>query len=169
MASVLDMTPDQEDISMTAEDNPIQVKDVEAMLVAGIRFRGKYQEVGKAIGRLCRHCGRNAAGKPFSLYHDAEYTEENADIEACIPVQKEVNKAEVKSRRLEGGRAVTLLHHGSYETLRESYRRLMDHVEQNHLAVTTPYREIYLKGPGMIFRGNPKNYLTEIQMMTTGK
>ena len=26
-------------------------------------------------------------------------------------------------------------------------------------------REVYLKGPGMIFKGNPKNYLTEIQML----
>lgn len=28
-----------------------------------------------------------------------------------------------------------------------------------------PTREVYLKGPGMIFKGNPKNYLTEIQML----
>jgi hypothetical protein len=31
--------------------------------------------------------------------------------------------------------------------------------------VIRPTREIYYKGPGMIFRGNPKNYLTEIQML----
>ena len=28
-----------------------------------------------------------------------------------------------------------------------------------------PSREVYVKGPGMIFKGNPKNYLTEIQIM----
>ena len=28
-----------------------------------------------------------------------------------------------------------------------------------------PTREIYHKGPGMIFRGSPKNYLTEIQFL----
>jgi hypothetical protein len=31
-----------------------------------------------------------------------------------------------------------------------------------------PTREIYLKGPGMIFKGNPENYLTEIQIMIEG-
>ncbi len=31
-----------------------------------------------------------------------------------------------------------------------------------------PLSEIYLKGPGMLFRGNPKNYLTEIQILTDG-
>jgi effector-binding domain-containing protein len=30
--------------------------------------------------------------------------------------------------------------------------------------VVLPTREVYLKGPGMIFRGNPKNYVTEIQI-----
>jgi effector-binding domain-containing protein len=29
----------------------------------------------------------------------------------------------------------------------------------------TPSREIYHKGPGMIFKGNPRNYLTEIQVL----
>jgi effector-binding domain-containing protein len=28
-----------------------------------------------------------------------------------------------------------------------------------------PSREVYLKGPGIIFRGNPKKYLTEIQIL----
>jgi hypothetical protein len=28
-----------------------------------------------------------------------------------------------------------------------------------------PSRELYLKGPGLIFAGNPKKYLTEIQML----
>ena len=28
-----------------------------------------------------------------------------------------------------------------------------------------PTREVYIKGPGLILKGNPKNYLTEIQML----
>ena len=27
-----------------------------------------------------------------------------------------------------------------------------------------PTREVYVKGPGLIFKGNPKNYLMEIQL-----
>jgi len=34
--------------------------------------------------------------------------------------------------------------------------------------VVTPTRAIYIKGPGMIFKGNPKKYLTEIQMVVKG-
>jgi hypothetical protein len=35
--------------------------------------------------------------------------------------------------------------------------------------VAGPTREVYIKGPGMIFRGNPKKYLTEIQMLIREK
>lgn len=31
-------------------------------------------------------------------------------------------------------------------------------------ASPSPTREVYVKGPGLIFKGNPKNYLTEIQL-----
>ena len=31
--------------------------------------------------------------------------------------------------------------------------------------ILMPTREVYVKGPGMIFKGNPKNYLTEIQIL----
>ena len=41
----------------------------------------------------------------------------------------------------------------------------MAYLKQKGYKATAPSREIYLKGPGMIFRGNPKNYLTEIQMV----
>ena len=40
----------------------------------------------------------------------------------------------------------------------------MKYVKQNGYALTLPTREVYLKGPGMIFRGNPKKYVTEIQL-----
>jgi hypothetical protein len=43
--------------------------------------------------------------------------------------------------------------------------KILQYVSENKYQVSLPTREVYLKGPGMIFRGNPKNYLTEIQML----
>jgi hypothetical protein len=45
---------------------------------------------------------------------------------------------------------------------------LMLHYDSEFYEIQVPTREIYHKGPGMIFRGNPKNYLTEIQMLIDG-
>jgi effector-binding domain-containing protein len=40
----------------------------------------------------------------------------------------------------------------------------LQQANERKLNLALPTREIYLKGPGMIFKGNPKNYLTEIQL-----
>ncbi len=155
----------EEDSTMATTQETITVKEIPAMLIASIRFKGTYEELGTAFGTICRFCGRHAAGKPFSLYYDAEFKEEDADIEACVPVKREIHRNEVTSRTLPGGTAVTLLHHGPYERLGESYKVLLDHVKREKQAVIRPSREVYLKGPGMIFRGNPKKYVTEIQFL----
>jgi effector-binding domain-containing protein len=41
-------------------------------------------------------------------------------------------------------------------------------VKSRGYELEVPCREVYLKGPGMIFRGNPQKYLTEIQMLLKG-
>jgi effector-binding domain-containing protein len=47
----------------------------------------------------------------------------------------------------------------TYHQLPRSYGRIFDYIKEKKLKAVAPIREIYLKGPGMIFKGNPKNYL----------
>ena len=70
----------------------------------------------------------------------------------------------ISVRELPGGKCVTLLHKGPYDQMGRSYEKAFRYVKEKGYRVVTPTREVYLKGPGMIFRGNPKNYLTEIQI-----
>jgi DNA-binding transcriptional MerR regulator len=62
----------------------VVAEDVPETLICGIRFKGRYDEVGPRFGTIYKACGRLARGKPFSLYFDGEFTEEAADIEACV-------------------------------------------------------------------------------------
>ena len=64
-----------------------------------------------------------------------------------------------------GGRCVTLLHKGPYDELGRSYAKIMTFIKDKGYEIVMPTREVYVKGPGMIFKGNPKNYLTEIQIL----
>jgi len=57
------------------------------------------------------------------------------------------------------------MHRGSYQDLGRSYRQLFEYMRAKDLRPRTPSREVYVKGPGMIFKGNPKKYLTEIQFL----
>jgi DNA-binding transcriptional MerR regulator len=142
----------------------VEEKPLEPMLIAGIRMKGKYHECGAVFGKLGKVMGRHISGKPFCLYYDGEYRETDADFEPCFPVRRETSAAGVAVRTLPGGRCLSLLHRGSYDQLGRSYAKILGLAAGRKLTVTLPTREIYLKGPGMIFRGNPKNYLTEIQL-----
>ncbi|MFA5866865.1 MAG: GyrI-like domain-containing protein [Actinomycetota bacterium] len=152
---------------MTAQNGSFEVeeKNLETMLVAGIRYKGRYDEVGEKLGAVMRVAGRNMAGNPMNLYFDEDYKETDADIETCIPVRKGEDKGDVKVHELPGGKGVSLIHKGPYETLSRSYEKISNYVKENGYKVQLPTREIYVKGPGMILKGNPDNYLTEIQML----
>jgi effector-binding domain-containing protein len=48
--------------------------------------------------------------------------------------------------------------------LGRSYAKLLSAAEERSWKIAPPTREVFLKGPGLIFKGNPRNYLTEIQL-----
>jgi DNA-binding transcriptional MerR regulator len=157
-------TKQTEDIKMTHIDTQIITKEVPELLVASIRFTGKYQDVSGPFKKLFRACGRHCAGNPMCLYYDNEYKDNDADIEVCVPVKMPITADEITCHTLSGGRAVAIIHKGPYERLSESYKALIDHTIRDSLTVIGPCREIYIEGPGMILPRNPKKFITEIQM-----
>jgi len=147
----------------------VEERDLDDVLVAGVRMVGQYRDLGKGIGTLARRLGGNIAGKPFCLYYDGEYLEEGATFEPCFPIRREARIDGVDVRRLAGGRCVALTHRGPYEQLGATYARILRYAKQRGYELKLPTREVYLKAPGMIFRGNPQKYLTEIQMLIAGR
>ncbi|HYD80698.1 MAG TPA: MerR family transcriptional regulator [Paucimonas sp.] len=145
----------------------IAERKVEPVLIASIRWRGRYADSGKAFSRLGRAAGFGIAGKPLGLYYDLEYKEEDADIESCFPVRRKIAADGILCRELPAGECVSLLHLGPYDQLFRSYAKVFDYLQRNGCRAEPPIREIYHKGPGMIFKGNPRKYLTEIQIFVT--
>ncbi|MFT7676286.1 MAG: DNA-binding transcriptional MerR regulator/DNA gyrase inhibitor GyrI [Planctomycetota bacterium] len=149
---------------MTSEIYKIEEKQLSPTLVGGMRMQGRYSDCGKAFGKLGRKLGRHIGGKAMMLCYDDEYREEDADFEPCMPLKRALNADDVDVRELPGGPCVALIHHGSYDSLSHSYARLIEYLKDKNLVPLRPTREVYLKGPGMIFKGNPAKYLTEIQL-----
>ena len=143
----------------------VQEKVLEPLLVAGYRYRGKYCDCGKGFAKIGKALGRHLSGPPMNLYYDGQYREDDADIETCIPLRRQVEAEGISVRELPGGPCVSLLHQGPYEDLSQSYARITEYIQQRGYETLLPSREVYLKGPGMIFKGNPKKYLTEIQIL----
>jgi DNA-binding transcriptional MerR regulator/effector-binding domain-containing protein len=170
IVSLLDQFLNQEEQArriMAQSSFQIEEKTTGPVLVAGIRIKGRYADCGKAFGRIGKQFGRHIRGKPLLLHYDAEFREDNADFEACMPIQQVKPVDGIAVRELPGGRCVSLLHKGPYDQLGRSYAQILDYVRGKGYEVVLPTREVYHKGPGMIFRGNPKNYLTEIQIPIT--
>jgi len=143
----------------------VEEKSLQAMLIAGIRVKGKYSDCGKGFAQIGRTLGRYICGKPFNLYYDDEYRPDDAELEACMPVRRPKTEVPgISVRELAGGKCVSLVHKGPYDQLGRSYSRVLDYIRDKGYEALLPSREIYLKGPGMIFRGNPQKYLTEIQI-----
>lgn len=60
--------------------------------------------------------------------------------------------------------AITTIHNGNYNEISRAYKEIFNYKNTNKINCSIPHREIYIKGPGRIFRVNPNKYITEIAM-----
>jgi DNA-binding transcriptional MerR regulator len=146
----------------------VELREVtlEPLQVAGIRRLGRYQETGDRLAIVSRAAGRRIRGKALNAFYDGEVKEEDADFESAFPVGEMTSSGEVAVHLLPGGPAASLVHRGPYALLGRSYEKVFSHVRARGLVPLTPSYEVYLRGPGVIFRGDPRKYLTELQIRT---
>jgi DNA-binding transcriptional MerR regulator len=150
---------ESEDIKMNYE---VVHKDYDSVLVAAVRFKGKYEDTGKYFGKIFGLAKSKVNGTPFCCYYDGEYKDDDADIEVCVPVKEPITGDGVATKRLPGIKAICTTHIGPYDTLTSAYKALSDYSKKESLICKVPSREIYIKGPGMLFKGNANKYVTEI-------
>lgn len=67
------------------------------------------------------------------------------------------------------GEVAEILHVGSYSSEEPDIRRLLAFVESRGYRVVGDHEEEYVRGPGMIFAGDPNKYLTIIRLRVEGK
>lgn len=140
------------------EESEIVHKKIGEMLVAGIGFRGEFKDIAPKFETLFEHCKDHICGPARALYDYGVYIE-GVYIEACFPVTQQVETDEIKSRKLEPVEVLSLVHHGPYENLGESYQKLYGYIRTRGIAATAFAREIYLDyNPE-----NPEEQVTELQ------
>ena len=148
----------------TKSEFQCEEKILPSMRIAAVRMHAPYSECGKGFGQIGKAMWNQICGPALLLVYDHGY-EEIASYETCLPVTGGQSKGGIEVRDLPGSRCVSLLHKGPYDQLSRSYEKALAYAKEKGLRLSSPCREVYLKGPGMLFRGNPKNYLTEIQLM----
>ncbi|MBC7852751.1 MAG: MerR family transcriptional regulator [Pirellulaceae bacterium] len=156
----------EREIKMLTATNELvcEEKTLQPMLIAAVRMQAPYPECGQGFSRIGKQYWNQICGSALLLCYDQEY-QEIANFETCMPIKKGNPVPGIDVRELPGGRCISLLHKGPYTELSRSYQKIMTFCKEQGFKIAVPCREVYLKGPGMFFKGNPRNYLTELQMM----
>jgi effector-binding domain-containing protein len=152
----------------TMPDYQITIKKVEPQLVASVRdVVPTYSDIGQLYGEIFKHLGSKLVFKPagpmMMICHDSEYKERDCDIEALVPISKNIKGSDrVKVYELPAlEQAVSTIHKGPYDTIGEAYSAIMAWCEANGYQITGPDRELYFTDPRKV--KEPSENVTEIQ------
>lgn len=140
----------------------IEIKDIEPIKVATMRYKGLITEAGKQFPNVFKAIRGNSNGTPFFCYHMVDQKTGIGEIELCVPTAETPNRNGVTLKILPRVKVVCLTHIGSYDGLPAAYDEIHHYIQENHLAIQPPWREVFIKGPGMLIKGNPNKYITEI-------
>ena len=105
---------------------------------------------GKVMGFVTEQ-GIAPAGAPMAVYYG--YDPGTLQFRAGLPVAAgDTDKAagEIKAGVTPAGTVVSFTHVGPYRTLRDSYEKLMAHVEKEGLKLAAPTWEVYVDDPGEV-------------------
>ena len=102
-------------------------------------------------------------GAPLFNYIKMDSQSKIGTIELCVPTQENPCGNGIEVKELPRIKAVCVTHIGSYDSLKMAYDAIDKYTMENHINLMPPFREVFIKGPGMILKGNPNKYITEIQ------
>ena len=102
-------------------------------------------------------------GRMFSMR--MSMAPDKLDLMCCIPVTDDFDGPE--RTEFSETPALCIYYRGPYEEIGLAIRALMEHVKENHIEVTGPFRSIYMEGPPN--RGDKKeDYITQIAVPIKG-
>ncbi len=146
---------------MSLKELGITPKEIKPQLVASTRLIvQKRAELVPAFDKLGKACKENTSGPPILVFH-ADTVDKGFDAEACIPIKRTVKTGEITSRTLEAVEALTLHHHGSQDTISETYQKIYGFMREHGIMGALTGREVFLE----INPENPEENVTEVQVV----
>lgn len=141
----------------------IEIREIEPIRVAYMKYKGIASEANKVFPNVFKSVMGKTNGAGFFNYLSMNPETKTGDMELCVPTEEIPNGNGVEVKLMPRIKALCVSHVGSYETLFHAYEAIHKYAAQNKVLITPPFREIYIKGPGMLLKGNPNKYITEIQ------
>ncbi len=131
---------------MTRQESGIARKKTEELLVASVNFQDGFEgkKMPSMFEGLLEKCKDYVCGPPIAVFDYGVYSD-GLDVEVCFPVTQPIQKGEVKSRILESAEVLSIIHHGPYEGIKETRRKLYNYLREHEIVGTNFEREIVLK------------------------
>lgn len=85
------------------------------------------------------------------------------DTVSAVPPTSARDGLEVALATWEYGEVAEILHVGPYTTEDPTVARLKSFIAERGCEIAGAHEEEYLRGPGMLFKGDPSSYLTVIR------
>ena len=136
---------------MSYEIKVIELPDQPTLVMRTIVAVEKLPEFfGKAFGGVMEYLGELGAspsGMPFGAYYNLDMSALN--IAAGFPVGKPIKGAgEILAEIIPGGKFLSTIHKGSYDSMEPAYTVMSDYAKTNGLTPTGVVYEYYLNDPG---------------------
>lgn len=140
----------------------IEVRDIEPIRVAFLHYKGVATEANKVFPNVFKSIRGKTNGAPFFCYYVMNQETKTGEMDLCVPTEETPVGNGIEVKEMPYIKAVCATHTGPYETLYQAYGAIDQYAAEHKLKLQPPFREVYIKGPGMFLKGNPDKYITEI-------
>ena len=143
------------------DDHAVLYKKLDPLQIACIHTCVESRaQILPLFDRLRQACGDARSGDPLVIFHGGA-AKDGFVVEAALPVTRPVRVGDVHTRLLEAAPALTLLHAGPHQTVRETVLKIYAYLDQHAWTTSLFRREIYRHLDPL----QPENNLTEVQVI----
>lgn len=140
----------------------IEIKDIEPIRVAVMGYKGLVTKASKVFPNVFKAIKGKTNGAPFFCYYSINPETKIGEMELCVPTAETPVGDGITVKDMPRIKAVCVTHVGPYETMYYAYEAIDRYALEKNLTLQPPFREVFIKGPGMLIKGNPNKYITEI-------
>lgn len=149
----------------------MEVKEINKQHTMCIKTRTPVEKLpeilGPGYGEIMQYAGKHGVqptGAPYALYLNEDMSD--LEIEFGFPAGGPIGKdGRVEAGELPGGKVLVDIHEGSYETIADTYNRMMAYMKEKDLAGMNVAWEFYLNDPNEV---PPEELKTEIYFLLKG-
>ncbi|SKC83707.1 MerR family transcriptional regulator [Maledivibacter halophilus] len=163
MKDEIELLEKGDDIVASNRKFNITIDTMKPFTVLSIRDTMSMDNISSLIGKVFENIHKyelTVTGECMTIYYDKDFDHENADIEVCVPVNREYKTKDISTRTIDGGTYAHTTFIGPYSEIGEGYAAILDWIKENDYEIIKPPYERYIKGPGS--KCSPKEFVTEI-------